>query len=269
MCFTLKLGGSLADNRSLIDKTILGCVLLGLDGLEKSLFSTKNLNSGSRVFSQVDQRTSMGNESGANEFTDHRTEIRCDDLHSVLKIRLEFFAVFREFDDLSAEFKDALLVFFADVSTHGDFSSLLDFLFDVIRKDSAQISCRALVSHTNSACDLGEDQGIGDDLAHFGEVPSVPLAESHHVVVDLSVQVVQQGNGLDNHGVDLFSGESQFITRQTVSKTQSHLREFLFSQASNHVAQLEAQTLEQVLVVWHAFNAELFSDFLSQLLVSN
>ena len=44
---------------------------------------------------------------------------------------------------------------------------------------------------------------IGNDFAHFGKVPSVPLANTHGIVVQLFVQIVQERNCLEKGILDL------------------------------------------------------------------
>jgi hypothetical protein len=51
---------------------------------------------------------------------------------------------------------------------------------------------------------LGIGDVVGDDFAEFGEMPAEPFTESHHVVVDFFIEVFQQGDGLDDHGINLF-----------------------------------------------------------------
>lgn len=96
-------------------------------------------------------------------------------------------------------------------------------------------------SLTHGSDDLGVSHVVDNDLAHLGEVPSVPFLkksrraesassspvrnlsilkatgtkvslcvahlDSHRVNVDLLVEVVEEGNGLDDHGVDLVGRE--------------------------------------------------------------
>ena len=43
---------------------------------------------------------------------------------------------------------------------------------------------------THSLNDLGVGEVVDNDLAHLGEMPSVPFLDPHRVDVDLLVQVV-------------------------------------------------------------------------------
>lgn len=75
---------------------------------------------------------------------------------------------------------------------------------------------------SDSLDDFGVDEVIRDDLGELGEVPSVPLLQSHDVVVDFLIKVIQQAHCLDDHDIDLLSGELQLVSRETVGNTQSH-----------------------------------------------
>ena len=65
---------------------------------------------------------------------------------------------------------------------------------------------------THGLDDLGVGDVLGDDLGHFGKVPPIPLLDSHRVDVDLLVEVVEQGDGLHDHRVDLVGRELELET---------------------------------------------------------
>lgn len=44
---------------------------------------------------------------------------------------------------------------------------------------------------------------VSDDFGHLGKMPPVPLTHAHGICVQLLVQIIQQSNGLHNHGVHL------------------------------------------------------------------
>jgi hypothetical protein len=52
-------------------------------------------------------------------------------------------------------------------------------------------------------------------------VPSVPLLDSHGVGVELLVQHVQAGNGLDDHRVHLVGRELELVARQRMRQTEA------------------------------------------------
>jgi len=70
--------------------------------------------------------------------------------------------------------------------------------------------------------DLHEHLDVGDDLDNLGEVPAEPLLEAHGLVVHFLVDFLQQVDGLDDHGVDLVRGETQFEPGSPVGEPQRH-----------------------------------------------
>lgn len=54
---TLQIVLGLADNAGVVNETVLGRVLLGLEGAEQSLLGAKNLNGGRRLLGQVHKAT--------------------------------------------------------------------------------------------------------------------------------------------------------------------------------------------------------------------
>lgn len=91
--------------------------------------------------------------------------------------------------------------------------------------------------HTELECHSGVNEVVRDDLRHLWEVPSIPLLHSHHIDVELLVQIVQQGDGLDDHGVHLVRWEFELISRETVCKTERHVAKILLGR---HIAQQSA-----------------------------
>lgn len=53
---------------------------------------------------------------------------------------------------------------------------------------------------------------VRDQLAELGEVPSVPLATAHHVVVQLLVHVVDERAGLHHHRILLLGVELHLVS---------------------------------------------------------
>ena len=83
-----------------------------------------------------------------------------------------------------------------DLGTHTDFSGLFDAGLNFFRKHVAQIDVFAiftLAHHLDgpNVCDV-----VGNDFAKLGKMPSVPFSGSHHVIVQLFIQIVQKRHGL-------------------------------------------------------------------------
>lgn len=81
------LGSSLADHAGVVDETVLGSVLLGLQRSEESFFSSEDLNCRGGVLGQVEEGTSVGDEAGADELTEENSQVGSNRGHSVLKFR--------------------------------------------------------------------------------------------------------------------------------------------------------------------------------------
>lgn len=64
---------------------------------------------------------------------------------------------------------------------------------------------------------LGVDDVISCNFSQLREVPSVPLLQSHGIVVELFVKIFEEGDSLDDHSVDLIRGEGELITGHGMS----------------------------------------------------
>jgi len=110
--------------------------------------------------------------------------------------------------------------------------------------------------------DLGVGKVVDDDLAHLREVPSVPFLlsaqsverphaathlDSHRVDVDLLVQVVEQGNGLDDHRVDLVRRELELESGHRVTETEGHGVQVLLLNTTEERRELLSDTSVKVL----------------------
>ena len=81
---------------------------------------------------------------------------------------------------------------------------------------------------THRSNDLGVGKVVGNDLGHFGEMPPVPFLsiacecravaknkfpdnrtdlDTHRVDINFLVEIVQKGNSLNHHGIDLVRRE--------------------------------------------------------------
>lgn len=103
------------------------------------------------------------------------------------------------------------LISLANFRTHRNLRGILDIFLDILRQNGAQIRVNHLFSHADMLDQLRVDQIIGDNLGKLREMPAVPLLQSHCIVVDLFVKIVQKGNGLDDHDVHFLGGEFKLI----------------------------------------------------------
>jgi hypothetical protein len=99
---------------------------------------------------------------------------------------------------------------------------------------------------THRLDDLGVGLVLGDDLAHLGEVPSVPLLNPHRVDVDLLVQVVKESDRLNDHSVDLVGRELELVAGEGVGETEFHRREVARVDVAEQGVELLADTTVEV-----------------------
>lgn len=71
--------------------------------------------------------------------------------------------------------------------------------------------------------------------------------DTHRVNVDLLVQVVKEGNSLDDHGVNLVGGELELETRHGVTETEGHGVQILLLNTAQQRGELLSDTTVQVL----------------------
>lgn len=84
----------------MIYETIFGRIMLGFESTKQGLLSTENLYRTSWMLCEVQQATSMADQSGANKFTNKSGKIRCNGIHTVSEIFGELGTVCRDGDDL-------------------------------------------------------------------------------------------------------------------------------------------------------------------------
>jgi hypothetical protein len=71
--------------------------------------------------------------------------------------------------------------------------------------------------------------------------------DSHGVNVDLLVEIIEQSNGLDDHGVDLVGRELELESRHRVTETERHGVQVLLLDASKEGGELLSDTSVEVL----------------------
>lgn len=77
----------------MIDQTILGCIMLGLQSSEQRLFGTKDLHGRRRVLGQAQQAAGMADQTGTNELADKGSQVGGDRAHTVAEVFSELAAV--------------------------------------------------------------------------------------------------------------------------------------------------------------------------------
>lgn len=87
----------------MVDETVLGGSVLGLEGTEEGLLGSEDLDGGGWVLGEVDQAAGMGDETGSNKLTNEDGEVGGDGVHAVLQVLKELLTVLVHLDDLVAE----------------------------------------------------------------------------------------------------------------------------------------------------------------------
>ena len=168
-----------ADDASVEDQTILRGVLLRLEGTEKGLLGSKDLNGGGRELGEVHERASVGDKLGGNEFSNEHGQVRCNSSHTVLQVFSKVCSVLSDLKDLLGKGAEVVLIILEDLSSHGHFSSLLDLLSDFLAtSDQAEFLKRETLNlcvHANEVNQMSVGRVVGDYLGQLGEVPRVPL----------------------------------------------------------------------------------------------
>lgn len=126
-----------------------------------------------------------------------------------------------EVDDLLSESAGGLQVLLGDLGTHTDLSGSLHGGLDLLRQDARQIGVLGVCAEAHLEDNLGVGKVVVQDLGELGEVPAVPFLDAHGVCVQLLVEDIETGNGLDDHGVDLLGRELELVTGERVGKTEA------------------------------------------------
>lgn len=100
---------------------------------------------------------------------------------------------------------DVFFISVTDLCSHGEFSSVLNIFFNIFWQNAAQVKGNRFMPLSDGSDNFSVNEIVGDDFSDLGEMPSIPFLETHDVVVDFLIKLVEQRNGLDDHDVDLFS----------------------------------------------------------------
>lgn len=239
---SLELGSSLTDEGGVEDETVLGGVVLGLEGAEEGLLRTEDLDGGGRALGQVHEGTGVGDEPGADELADHGREVGGDGEHAVLEVFVELSAVLADGDDLLSEGIDVIEVVLGDLSAHGDLGGSLDLGTEFLGEDDGKVAGGSGGAETEMLDNTGESSVVDDDLGELGEVPAVPFLEAHTVGVELLVEFVEETDGLDDHRIDLLRAELELEAGEGMGQTEGHGTQFAFADAVDEAGELGADT---------------------------
>lgn len=146
-----------------------------LESTEESLLGTEDLNGRSRVFRERHEGSGVGDQTSTNEFSDEGGQVGSDRGHAVAEVFVEFGAVLSDRDDLVTEEVDVVEILFRDLSSHRDGGGRLERLFELFGEDVGEVGSVVVRAESHRFDDLGVGYVFGNNLAHLGEVPSVPF----------------------------------------------------------------------------------------------
>jgi hypothetical protein len=131
--------GTLTDKRCMENQAVLGRVMLRFEGTEERLLGTEDLDSRRGLLGEGDEGTSVGDEAGADEFTNKSGEVRRDGSHTVAEVLVELGTVLGDGDDLVGEEVDVVQVGVGDFGTHRDGGGGLEGLLKLLGEDVGEV----------------------------------------------------------------------------------------------------------------------------------
>lgn len=159
----------------------------------------------------------MGDETSTNGVTDEGSEIRSDDSHFVGEVFLEGFAVIVKVNDSSSEVLDVDVVDGGDVGTHRGTGSVEDVASeDIVVAEEFSEGFEDFFGELGFVAEEVDDLGVlvvvRNDSNELGEVPSVPFSYSHRESVYILVELIEEGDSLNDHVVGSVDVELYFCS---------------------------------------------------------
>mmetsp|Transcript_88609 Transcript_88609/g.253720 ORF Transcript_88609/g.253720 Transcript_88609/m.253720 type:complete len:272 (+) Transcript_88609:571-1386(+) len=257
----------------MVDQAILRGLLLRLQRPEECLLRTKDLHRAGGMLGEAHEGTGLRDEPSSHQLADHVRQVRCDGVHAKLEVLGERGAVLGELDHALGERVDVDEVLVRDVGAHGGLRGLLNLQGDVLRHtDLSELGVLGLDLEAHVLHHLRISKVLRHDLAHFGEVPTIPLPEAHREVVEFFVKVVQQTHSLHDHDVDLVWRELELEARKSVRQTQGHGLNLGLLEPLDECGEVQpdaAHHLFQALAEHRDLDAQLFVDVASERLVED
>lgn len=193
----------------------------------------------------------MRDQAGTDDLADESGQVGSNDGHLGDEVGVERLAVVGKRDNALGEGHHVLHVGFGDVLAHTVLRGLDDALGNtlVIVNDSSEI-VQVLVRQAGLVLDeegeLAVLAVVGHNLDKLREVPAVPFADTHGEGVDRLVELVDDGDSLDDVVVVLLDGELDLSTRVGVTKTELRRRNIAFTETLEELSSVETETTEHV-----------------------
>ena len=94
--------------------------------------------------------------------------------------------------------------------------------------------------------------GVGNEFVEFGEMPSVPFSASHGKGVEILVELIREGDGLDDHvvgSVDVELSSALACKKQTHLDFASRVRVTETKLGNGNISLLHTSTGKQLLLM--------------------
>lgn len=143
----------------------------------------------------------MGDELSSNGFSDQTGEIGGNDFHSSLEVLLDFTTELEHSQGPFAKFLKAFDIKITDLLSHGGSHSFSDPLSQLSVSNNLLNLLEtgsAVSSISNEGDELDEDVVIGYNSCELGEMPRVPLFDSHREGVDILIKKLEEVDRLDD-----------------------------------------------------------------------
>jgi hypothetical protein len=249
---TLVLGTGTANERRVVQQTILGGVTLGLQSTEKSLLSTENLDGGGRVLGQVGQATSVRDQTSTDDLTNQRSQVGGDNAHLGDQVLVKLLAVLSKADNTLGKGNDVLHVGFTDLLAHTVLGGIDDALGNILvilheSGNVVQVIIIQVLLVLDEECDLGVTLVVRDNLVQFGEVPRVPLTNTHGEGVNGLVKLVKDGDGLNDVVVVTLDGELDLSAGVGVTQTKLGGIHVALAELVQQLGEVQTDATEKIL----------------------
>jgi hypothetical protein len=164
-----------SDQRGVVDEPVLGGIVLGLERSEQGLFGTQDLDGTGGELGQVVETSGVADQSRTDKFADNGGQVGRHGFHPVGQVLRELFTVLGDRDDLVAERVDVVDIRVGNFRSHRNLGGGLERVLELFGEDEAKVGRGGVCSETHGLDTLGVSKVVGDDLAHFREMPSVPF----------------------------------------------------------------------------------------------
>lgn len=162
-------------------------------------------------------------QTSTNGLANESRQVGSNVVHTLVEVSLETLAVLSQLDYAFSEVDNGEHVDLRDVSSHRGLSSSKDLFGALLVAEESLQGVQKLVGRVLAALQQVNNASVQDvviqDLDELGEVPRVPLTNTHGECVDVLVQLVQQGDALNDHVIGLVDVELNLGTRVRVSET--------------------------------------------------